>query len=65
MTYTFLLVSSSGATPVFECVSCPDNLTAPREALAIRSRSPERRAVEVWDERERLCVVEREAPTAH
>ena len=65
MTYTFLLVSPNGAIPTFEVAPCPDHDAARRQALTILSRSPERQAVEVWDERQRLYVVERETLTAH
>ena len=57
MNYTFLLVSHSGSTPVFEVAPCPDRDAARREALGVLSRNPERPAVEVWDENERVCVV--------
>lgn len=61
MNYTFLLVNPNGSIPAFEFAACPDGETARRQGLAILSRSPERRAVEVWDDTSRLCVLERGA----
>lgn len=58
--YTFLLVNPDGSIPVFEFAFCPDGDTARREARRILGRSPERRAVEVWNDTDRLWVVERE-----
>jgi hypothetical protein len=59
--YTFLLINPDGSIPVFEFAACPDGETACREAATILRRNPERRAVEVWNDTDRLCVVEREA----
>ncbi len=60
MTYTFLLVSSNGSTPVSEVAPCPDREAARQEALEVLLRNPERPAVEVWDENERVWIVANE-----
>ena len=59
--YTFLLINPNGSIPVFEFAACPDGEAARRAAAEILRRSPDRRAVEVWDETDRVCVIEREA----
>jgi hypothetical protein len=59
--YTFMFVSPIGSIPVFDFATCPDDETACRTAEQLLGRHPERRAVEVWNERERVCVVERNA----
>jgi hypothetical protein len=61
--YTFLFVNPNGAIPGFEFAACPDAEAARRNALGLLARHPERDAVEVWDERERLCVVRRDERT--
>jgi hypothetical protein len=58
--YTFLFVNPDGATPVFEVAECEGPDIARLEALAMLVHRPERRAVEVWDETDRLFIVERE-----
>lgn len=62
--YTFLFVSPSGAIPGFEFAACPDREAARRNAEHLLARWPERQAVEVWNETERLCVVERSGAPA-
>jgi len=59
--YTFLFVSPNGSIPSFEFAACPDAETARRNALGLLARYPERRAVEVWDDHRRVCVMDREA----
>jgi len=58
--FTFLLVSPDGSIPVFVFSSSQDADSARREALALLNMSPERSSIEVWDERERRCVVRRQ-----
>jgi len=57
--YTFLFVSPTGSIPTFEVEPCPDDAAARRRAERLLEQERERRAVEVWNERERVCVVER------
>jgi hypothetical protein len=59
--YTFLLVSPTGSIPSFEFAVCPDEESARHAALRLLEQQPERRAVEVWNERERIGLVERGA----
>ena len=59
--YTFLFLSPSGSIPAFEFAACPDDETARQTARQLLRQQPERRAIEVWNERERVCLVEREA----
>ncbi|HEX8569301.1 MAG TPA: hypothetical protein VF699_05180 [Caulobacteraceae bacterium] len=59
--YTFLFISPNGSIPVFEFAACADAEAAREDALRRLARSPERRAVEVWSDDERLCVVERDS----
>ena len=58
--YTFLLVSPSGAIPAFAFEECCDDEAARREAERLLQQHQERRAVEVWSERERVWVVSRD-----
>ena len=62
--YTFLFVSPNGSIPVFEFAACPDAEAARRDALRMLEQRPERRAVEVWNDDERLCVIHRDAEAA-
>ena len=59
--YTFLFVSPTGSIPSFDFAPCADDETALQTARRLLRQQPERRAIEVWNERERVCVVEREA----
>ena len=59
--YTFLLVSPTGSIPAFEFAACPDLESARLTAERLLEQQPERRSVEVWNERERVGVVERAA----
>jgi hypothetical protein len=59
--YTFLLVSPTGSIPNFEFAFCPDEESARRTAERLLDQQPERLAVEVWNERERVGLVQRGA----
>ena len=57
--YTFLFVSPNGSIPVFEFSACPDAEAARLDALRMLEQRPERQAVEIWSETERVAVVRR------
>ena len=57
--YTFLFVSPTGSIPAFDFATCPDDAAARRVARELLKRQPERQAVEVWNERERVFVLQR------
>ncbi len=59
--YTLMLVSPTGSIPTFEFAACPDEASARRQAERLLELQPERRAVEVWNDRERVGLVERGA----
>ena len=59
--YTFLFVSPTGSIPAFDFAQCADDDAARQAARWLLRQQPERRAVEIWNERERVGVVEREA----
>ena len=58
--YTFLFVSPTGSIPSFDFAQCADDDAARLAARRLLRQQPERRAVEIWNERERVAVVERE-----
>ena len=57
--YTFLFVSPSGSIPAFDFAACADDESARQIARRLLRQQPERRAVEIWNDRERVGVVER------
>ena len=59
--YTFLLVSPTGSIPAFDFAQCADDDAARHAARRLLRQQPERRAVEIWNDNERVDVVERDS----